>query len=66
MIPSHGFQVSFPTELPTQRAHPSLTMKPGNETQAFLDHGPFGRIGTGFERCRHELVVDHNIGSHDV
>jgi hypothetical protein len=41
-------------------------MKPGNETQAFLDYGPFCRIGSGFERCRHELVVDHDIGSHDV
>jgi hypothetical protein len=66
MIASHGFEVSFPTELPTQRTHPSLAMKPGNETQTFLDHRPFGRIGTGFERRRHELVVDHNIGSHDV
>jgi hypothetical protein len=66
MIASHGFQISFPTELPPQRAHPSLAMKLDNETQALLDHGSFGRIGTGFERCRHELVVDHDIGSHDV
>jgi hypothetical protein len=66
MITSHGFKVSFPTEFPTQRTHPSLAMKPGNETQALLDHGPFGRIGAGLERCRHELVVDHDIGSHDV
>jgi hypothetical protein len=66
MITSHGFEVSFPTELSTQRTHPSLAIKPRNETQTFLDHGPFGRIGTGFKGCRHEFVVDHDIGSHDV
>jgi hypothetical protein len=43
-----------------------LAIEPGNETQTFLDHGPFGRIGAGFERCRHQLIVNHNIGSHDV
>jgi hypothetical protein len=43
-----------------------LAIKPRYETQTFLDHGPFGRIGTGFKGCRHEFVVDHNIGSHDV
>jgi hypothetical protein len=66
MIASHGFQISFPTELPTQRTHLSLAMKLGNQAQAFLDHGPFGRIWAGFERCCHEFVVNHDIGSHDV
>jgi hypothetical protein len=66
MITSHGFQISFPAEFPTQRTHPSLAMKLSNQTQPFLDHGPFGRIGTRFERRRHQLVVDDNIGSHDV
>jgi hypothetical protein len=33
-------------------------MKLGNKTQTFLDDGMFGRIGTGFERCCHELIVD--------
>jgi hypothetical protein len=41
-------------------------MKPDDETQAFLDDRPFGRIRTGFKRRRHELVVDHDIGSHNV
>jgi hypothetical protein len=41
-------------------------MKLDDETQAFLDNGPFGRIRTGFERRRHQLVVNHDIGSHDV
>jgi hypothetical protein len=66
MITSHGFEIPFPTELSPQRTHPSLAIELGNETQTFLDHGPFGRIGAGFERCRHQLVINHNIGSHDV
>jgi hypothetical protein len=66
MIAPHGFQVSFPRELPAQGTHPSLTMKPDNEAEAFLDHVPFGRFWTGFERRRHELVVDDNIGSHEI
>jgi hypothetical protein len=41
-------------------------MKPGNQPQTLLDHGSLGRIGTSFESRRHELVVDHDIGSHDV
>jgi hypothetical protein len=66
MITSHGFEIPFPTELSPQRPHPSLAIELRNETQTFLDHRPFGRIGAGFERCRHQLVINHNIGSHDV
>jgi len=36
MIASHGFEISFPTELSTQRTHPFLAIKPGNETQTFF------------------------------
>jgi hypothetical protein len=39
-------------------------MKPDHQTQAFLDHGPFGRFRTGLESRRHQLVVNDNIGSH--
>jgi hypothetical protein len=41
-------------------------MKPGNQTQALLDHESLGRIETSFEGRGHELVVDYDIGSHDV
>jgi hypothetical protein len=43
-----------------------LALKAGNEAQTFLDHRPFGCLGTGFERCRHKVVVDYDIRSHDV
>ena len=53
-------------ELTSQRTHAPLMMQPDNQTEAFLYDGAFRLIGAGFERGRHQLIVNHDISAHNV
>jgi hypothetical protein len=56
----------LPGELTAQTADACLPLEPHQGSQALFHGFPFGFEARRAERVPHELIVDDNVGPHDV
>ena len=64
LVASHGVQVAFPSNLAPQLAYLSLAAESEKSLQTKLHNFTFRAQTSGTKRVSHELVINHDVGSH--
>src|SRR5438045_2041566 len=65
LVNPHGIKVPFPSQLATKLPYLFLSLKPQYRAKSKFHDFTFSLQTSQPERFVHQLVIDHNIGSHD-